>query len=302
MYPSDYRYTHEHEWIRVEDDIAVLGRTAAAELFGEGFDAEGERVTIGDRTFTVAGVVRTTDDQDETVFIPLAAAQALQSIRHLHTITVSVEQAGEATRVAEEITQLLRERHAKGRQAPTAVGREALDEIEGTRRYLTVAEADRLRFHNPPERTPQHFEAMLPYAVALGVETDWTRQFADVLERAAAVPGGGYRPRWYHGSRFSGARLSDLGHTLGASYATAATPKSSSSGGGSRGGGSSGGGRGGHSERRPVRRAERRALRWDAASCAARRRPARAGACTGDPGVPHRVARRAAGDPGTRTG
>lgn len=130
-------------------------------------------------------------------------------------------------------------------KAPTALGREALDEIEGTRRYLTVAEADRLRFHNPPERTPQHFEAMLPYAVALGVETDWTRQFADVLERAAAVPGGGYRPRWYHGSRFSGARLSDLGHTLGASYATAATPKSSSSGGGSRGGGSSGGGRGG---------------------------------------------------------
>ena len=62
---------------------------------------------------------------------------------------------------------------------------------------------------------------------------------------ASAVPGGGYRPRWYRGSQFSGARLSDLGHALGASYATAATPKSSSSGGGSRGGGSSGGGRGG---------------------------------------------------------
>jgi uncharacterized membrane protein YgcG len=130
-------------------------------------------------------------------------------------------------------------------KAPTALGRGALDEIEGTRRYLTVAEADRLRFHNPPERTPEHFEAMLPYAVALGVETDWTRQFADVLERAAAARDEGYRPRWYHGSRFSGARLSDLGQVLGASYATAATPKSSSSGGGSRGGGSSGGGRGG---------------------------------------------------------
>lgn len=131
-------------------------------------------------------------------------------------------------------------------KAPTALGRGALDEIEGTRRYLTVAEADRLRFHNPPERTPEHFEALLPYAVALGVETDWTRQFADLLDRAAAAQGEGYRPGWYHGSRFSGARLSDLGHTLGASYATAATPKSSGgSGGGSGGGGSSGGGGGG---------------------------------------------------------
>jgi len=31
MYPSDYRYTHEHEWVRVEDDIAVLGVTDFAQ-------------------------------------------------------------------------------------------------------------------------------------------------------------------------------------------------------------------------------------------------------------------------------
>jgi hypothetical protein len=130
-------------------------------------------------------------------------------------------------------------------RAPTAVGRTALDEIEGTRRYLTVAEADRLRFHNPPDRTPEHFEALLPYAVALGVETDWTRQFGDVLARASAARGETeYRPRWYSGSRFSGARLSSLGQTLSSSYGSASAPKSSG-GGGSRGGGSSGGGRGG---------------------------------------------------------
>jgi ABC-type antimicrobial peptide transport system permease subunit len=105
------------------NDVAVLGRTAAAELFGEGFDAEGERVTIGDRTFTVAGVVRATDaDQDETVFISLAAAQQLQKMPHLQTISVAVEQAGEATRVADEITTLLRQRHTKGRQSGSAGG------------------------------------------------------------------------------------------------------------------------------------------------------------------------------------
>jgi putative ABC transport system permease protein len=118
-----------HAWTFLEGrfpdqgDVAVLGRSAAAELFGEGFDAAGERVTIGGRPFTVAGVVRTSDaDQDETVFVSLPAAQQLQSIPHLHTITVSVEQAGEATRVAEDITALLRQRHAKGRQTAGAAG------------------------------------------------------------------------------------------------------------------------------------------------------------------------------------
>src|SRR4029453_13880195 len=32
-------------------DVAVMGRAASAELFGEGFDPVGERITIGDRTF-----------------------------------------------------------------------------------------------------------------------------------------------------------------------------------------------------------------------------------------------------------
>jgi putative ABC transport system permease protein len=118
-----------HGWVFLEgefparDDIAVLGKTAAAELFGEGFDAEGETVTIGDRPFTVAGVARTNDtDQDETVFVSLAAGQELLKIEHLHTITLAVEQAGDATRVAMDITELLRQRHAKGRQTATTVG------------------------------------------------------------------------------------------------------------------------------------------------------------------------------------
>ena len=103
--------------------VAVVGRTAATELFGEGFDAEGESITIGGQRYTVAAVVRTTDpDQDETVFIPLAAGQALLSIGHLQTITLAIEQAGEASRVADEATQLLRQRHGAGRQAMRTPG------------------------------------------------------------------------------------------------------------------------------------------------------------------------------------
>ena len=53
---------------------------------------------------------------DETVFVPLAAGQSMLNVRHLHTITVSIEQAGEASRIAEQITTLLRDRHARGQQ------------------------------------------------------------------------------------------------------------------------------------------------------------------------------------------
>jgi glycine cleavage system H protein len=31
MYPSDYRYTNEHEWVKVEDGVATLGVTDFAQ-------------------------------------------------------------------------------------------------------------------------------------------------------------------------------------------------------------------------------------------------------------------------------
>jgi putative ABC transport system permease protein len=96
--------------------VAVVGRTAAEALFGAGFNAVGDNVTINDREFSVVGLFDATDaDHDETVFVPLTTLQQLLGMRHLQTIELSVEQAGEATRVAEEITGILRERHSRGR-------------------------------------------------------------------------------------------------------------------------------------------------------------------------------------------
>ena len=118
-----------------------MGRAAARELFGEGFDPVGERITIGDRAFTVSGYFRTNDsDMDETVFVPLAAGQSMLNVRHLHTITVSIEQAGDASRIAEQITTLLRERHARGRQrarSTTGLGGNQLPGGGGGRRWTT---------------------------------------------------------------------------------------------------------------------------------------------------------------------
>ncbi len=136
-------------------------------------------------------------------------------------------------------------------KAPTAVGRVALDEIEGTRLYLTVAEKDRLEFANPPDKTPEHFHELLPYAIALDVETAWTNQFRSEIEAARAKDGSNpyLQPSWYSGSSRGGGfgdvgQLRAIGANLGTAY-SAATVTRSSGGSGSSGGGSSGGGGGG---------------------------------------------------------
>ncbi len=118
---------HGWEWLggrfATGDHQAVMGRAASRELFGEGFEPMGERISIADREFVVAGYFRTNDtDMDETVFVPLAAGQAMLKVQHLHTVTVSVEQAGDASRVAEAITVLLRARHQRGKQAARTTG------------------------------------------------------------------------------------------------------------------------------------------------------------------------------------
>lgn len=140
-------------------------------------------------------------------------------------------------------------------QRPTAAGRAALDEIAGTRLYLTVAEADRLKFHNPPDRTPAHFEEMLPYAVALGVETAWSAQFGAVLAGAAAGAAAAAMPQpgWYSGPGWGGDGWRNVGRGIGGSLASAelaglrslAAARAAASGSGAAfGGGFSGGGGG----------------------------------------------------------
>jgi hypothetical protein len=134
-------------------------------------------------------------------------------------------------------------------KAPTLLGRRMMDQIEGFSDYLSVAEKDRMNFHNPPERTPELFERFLPYALALGVEQAWSEQFSDVLARAGQAEGnrsGHYSPRWYSGRSFDGNFgnfASDLGSGFSGAIAAASTAPGSSSGSG--GGGSSGGGGGG---------------------------------------------------------
>src|SRR5438093_1579210 len=72
-------------------------------------------------------------------------------------------------------------------QAPSVEGRQVMDQIEGFREYLGVAEEDRLNALNPPDKTPELFERFLPYAIALDVENAWAERFAGVLVAAGAA-------------------------------------------------------------------------------------------------------------------
>lgn len=133
-------------------------------------------------------------------------------------------------------------------EAPTLEGRKLLDEIEGLKLYLSVAERDELKSMqgpgSPPPLDAGRYEALLPYAVALDVEEAWTRKFTAAVGAAAAAAATASMV-WYHGAHPGdlGGLVKAVGAGLSSSIASAATPPGSSSGGG--GGGSSGGGGGG---------------------------------------------------------
>ncbi len=140
-------------------------------------------------------------------------------------------------------------------KAPTPFGQKLLDEIEGFRLYLGTAEQNRLDILHPPEKTPELFEKLLPYALALDVENQWSEQFAKVFKDLENDPnrssrmGRHYSPSWYSGGRFGGFSnsgfASGLSSSLASSVASASAAPSSSSGGFSGGGGFGGGGAGG---------------------------------------------------------
>ena len=121
----------------------------------------------------------------------------------------------------------------------TEKGAACRDLILGFKEYLQIAEKDRINFANAPEKNPTTFTAFLPYAMALGVEKVWSKEFADITLT---------QPDWYHdstsaSSMFNSASfISSMSSFNSAMQSSSATP--SGSGGGSSGGGGGGGGGG----------------------------------------------------------
>ena len=119
--------------------------------------------------------------------------------------------------------------------------------------YLNTAEKHRLNLAGEPPLTVSRFEAILPFAIALGVERPWTDKFNAALAagQVAGTTAGLYSPLWYSGGNFDSRTLSSsmtaIATGMSAAMASAVPQSSSSSGfsGGGGGGGSSGGGGGG---------------------------------------------------------
>lgn len=126
--------------------------------------------------------------------------------------------------------------------ARTLKGAEAKRKILGLKLFLSVTEKDRLKFHNAPEKTFEQFEKFMPFALALGVEESWAKQFEGLFKNS---------PSWYSdstGMNFNSVLFaSSLRNFSGtATSALASSPSSSASSGGSGfSGGGSGGGFGG---------------------------------------------------------
>ena len=139
---------------------------------------------------------------------------------------------------------------AKLLPAPTSAGRKRMDEIEGFKLYLSVAEGDELKLAGAPRKTPGLYEAYLPFALALGVSQRWSEQFAEVF-RTQAQASVSYAPQWYRGDDWDLNDVSGFSSSLSGSFdsaiasASTAPGESSGSSGGSSSGGSSGGGGGG---------------------------------------------------------
>jgi uncharacterized membrane protein len=123
--------------------------------------------------------------------------------------------------------------------AHTEQGTRALEGVLGFEDFLVHVESDRF---NRMIKTPEMFEKFLPFAMALGVEKNWSKAFQDIVKTA---------PNWYRGNTFGSnfyamSFASDLNSmSARASSAMTSAPRSSGGSGFSGGGGSSGGGFGG---------------------------------------------------------
>jgi len=124
--------------------------------------------------------------------------------------------------------------------ARTQAGAEALEHVLGFEDFLNHVEAERF---NRMIKTPEMFEKFLPFAMALGVEKNWSKAFQGIYTQP---------PQWYQGSYGPGFYpylfVNDLNTmSLQAGSVMASAPRSAEGSGfsGNGGGGFSGGGFGG---------------------------------------------------------
>jgi putative ABC transport system permease protein len=106
--------------------VVVLGAFVAEKLFGDA-NPVGQRVTLWNQPFDVVGVVASGnwmvapaagDEQFDAIYVPFTTIQQLLNLSKLNDITITAASTGDVSRVAKEVTELLRARHRIGQAAP----------------------------------------------------------------------------------------------------------------------------------------------------------------------------------------
>jgi putative ABC transport system permease protein len=120
------RFFTEREQNRAEQ-VLVLGQIVVDRLFGAGANPVGQTVTLWNQPFEVVGVITSAtwvvqpapgDDQFDAVYMPYTTTQRLLNLSKLNDITVTAASSGDVSRLAREITKLLRVRHRIGDNDP----------------------------------------------------------------------------------------------------------------------------------------------------------------------------------------
>ncbi len=128
-------------------------------------------------------------------------------------------------------------------KAPSTTARRLLDGCEGLALYIRTAETERLRRFNPPERTPELYTRLLPYAVALNLEKAWGENCADILRDARNRDGDTSSDALYSAVMAS-TLVSETSEAIAAYEASRSSAFDSGGDGGGSGSGGGGGGGG----------------------------------------------------------
>lgn len=123
------------------------------------------------------------------------------------------------------------------------------EKIQGLKLYMDTVEKDRLKMmqgvdrpYSEPSHNVELFENLLPFAIALGVEKSWAKQFDNIYSQP---------PSWYTGNMaafntvYFTNSLASSASAFNSSFSTSTSSSSSGSGGGGFAGGGGGGGGGG---------------------------------------------------------
>ena len=114
VYAWDFKPGHMFTEQEVQSgaNVVVIGQGLADTLFPKGARVLGGTMTVRGKDYTVVGVTAGGGtEQGKELFMPWSTLQHSLDVKHLDGITVAAQRAGDASRIADAIKTLLRQRH-----------------------------------------------------------------------------------------------------------------------------------------------------------------------------------------------